>query len=173
MRLTSLDAFVRPAPKCWTRKTFTDARGTFSPLVLDAPAEAVNVVVNPLARTLRGLHFQTHGHRQAKTLTVIRGAVFDVVVDLHGFAWWGSTLTAEVGEVLQIPEHFAHGYLTLAPDTWVVYAVRGAPYAPHAEDGFRWDDPAMAIAWPDTPQHLSDKDRAWRLIRDRPDRLGL
>jgi dTDP-4-dehydrorhamnose 3,5-epimerase len=114
--------------------------------------------------TLRGLHFQTPPEAQAKLVRVVRGAIFDVAVDLrvgsptYG-AWVGATLTAEGGEQIFVPRGFAHGYCTLEPDTEVAYKVDGF-YAPTCDGGLLWNDPTIGIRWPMDPHEviLSDKD---------------
>jgi dTDP-4-dehydrorhamnose 3,5-epimerase len=102
--------------------------------------------------TIRGLHFQTPPAVQNKLVRVIRGAIFDVAVDLRrGSAsygrWCGATLSDDNGAQLFIPVGFAHGFCTLAPDTVVTYKVDGY-YAPACDDGLRWDDPDIGIEWP-------------------------
>jgi len=116
--------------------------------------------------TLRGLHYQVEPHAQDKLIRVLRGSVFDVAVDIRkaspGFGRWVScTLSAGAWNQLFIPKGFAHGFLTLAPGTEVFYKV-SAPYAPRHERAIRYDDPALAIAWPleGASPVLSAKDRA-------------
>lgn len=117
------------------------------------------------AGTLRGLHYQQAPHAEDKLIRCVRGAVFDVLVDLRSdsptfLEWEGVELTAENRRQVLIPKGFAHGFQTLVDDTEVAYQV-SAPYAPEAEAGLRWDDPALRIDWPMTPSELSDKDRNW------------
>lgn len=102
--------------------------------------------------TLRGLHFQSPPHAQAKLVRAVTGRAWDVVVDLRrgspGFgAWTALELSAERGNQMFAPVGFAHGLLTLEPDTAVLYKVT-AEYAPEHDHGIRWDDPDIAIAWP-------------------------
>lgn len=121
--------------------------------------------------TLRGLHFQAPPHAQAKLLRVVRGAVFDVAVDLR----WGSptygrhvsaVIAAAAWNQIYVPVGFAHGFCTLEPDTEVLYKVSDF-YAPAAEGGLRWDDPDLAIAWPAAAGAvISERDRAWPRLRD-------
>ncbi len=116
--------------------------------------------------TLRGLHYQAAPHEEGKLVRCIRGAIFDVVVDIRPDSetfgcWAGVELSDENRQMLYIPPGCAHGYLTLADQSEVYYLV-SAEYAPEAERGIRWDDPAFAIDWPITEDLiLSDKDRAW------------
>lgn len=125
-----------------------------------------NISGNRKRGTLRGLHYQTAPHEEAKLVGCTRGAVYDVIVDLRpGSAtrgkWLGVELTADNRRMLYVPGGFAHGYQTLADDTEVAYQV-SAFYAPDVERGIRWDDPAFGIEWPITDDVvLSEKDRAW------------
>ncbi|QFT75979.1 dTDP-4-dehydrorhamnose 3,5-epimerase [Erythrobacter sp. THAF29] len=114
---------------------------------------------------LRGLHFQNPGP-QGKLVRVSRGAVFDVVVDVrrsskHFGEWAGVELSSSNKRMLWVPEGFAHGFLTLSDDTDFLYKCT-APYAPEAEHTIAWDDPDLAIDWPDVgcDPILSEKDRA-------------
>lgn len=122
--------------------------------------------------TLRGLHFQTPPAAQAKLVRVTRGSVFDVAVDLRTGSptygqWAGVTLSASEWNQLLVPEGFAHGFLTLEPDTEVQYKT-SAPYDPVADRAIRFDDPALAIDWPIDAAAviLSDRDRAAPLLAE-------
>ena len=115
---------------------------------------------------LRGLHYQAPPMAQAKLVRVIRGAVFDVAVDIRAgsptFGRWVSTvLSAERWNQLFIPVGFAHGFLTLEPNSEVAYKVSEAYSAEH-DRAIRFDDPDIAIDWPAATDQLilSDKDRA-------------
>ncbi|MEJ0012018.1 MAG: dTDP-4-dehydrorhamnose 3,5-epimerase [Bauldia sp.] len=116
--------------------------------------------------TIRGLHYQTEPHAQAKLIRVLRGAIFDVAVDLRRSSptfgkWVSATLTAESGDQLFVPKGFAHGYCTLEDATEVAYRCDDF-YAPRAEAGVHFADPALAIPWPVSLEAaiLADKDRA-------------
>ncbi len=143
----------------WSRRKFGDL-GLAQDWVQDNQSFSVEKFV------LRGLHYQTEPHAQDKLVRVLRGSIFDVAVDIRkgslGFGRWVSrTLSAAAWNQLFIPKGFAHGFLTLEPDTEVFYKV-SAPYAPDHERSIRYDDPALAIAWPlagATPIMLA-KDRA-------------
>lgn len=118
--------------------------------------------------TLRGMHFQVAPHAQAKMVRATRGALLDVVVDLRPESptyrqWDGVELTAENRRMLYMPEGTAHGYLTLTDDVEAYYHA-SAPWAPHAESGVRWNDPAFGIRWPFDPVVISEKDRNWPLL---------
>lgn len=121
--------------------------------------------------TVRGLHLQAPPHAQAKLVRVLRGAILDVAVDIRAQSpTFGRSvtcrLTAEAGNQLFVPEGFAHGFMTLEPDTEVHYKT-SAFYARDAEMSLRWDDPALGIDWPgDFEPVLSEKDAVAPLLRD-------
>ena len=115
---------------------------------------------------LRGLHFQKR-FPQTKLVRVVRGAVWDVAVDLRPDSpafgrWHGETLSAENRRQLLIPRGFAHGFLVLTEEAEFCYKCDDF-YHPDDEGGLKWDDPALAIRWPevDAPLQLSEKDRRW------------
>jgi dTDP-4-dehydrorhamnose 3,5-epimerase len=101
-----------------------------------------------------------------------RGAIYDVIVDLRPGStsfgrWIGVELTAASYRTLYVPRGCAHGFVTLTDDVEVLYHVTPA-YAPAAERGIRWNDPAFGITWPATGALvISDKDRNWPLVSDR------
>jgi dTDP-4-dehydrorhamnose 3,5-epimerase len=122
---------------------------------------------------LRGLHFQIPQCGQDKLVRCVAGAIFDVAVDVRKGSptfgkWVGAELSAENGRQLYIPIGFAHGFVTLKPDTEVVYKCTDF-YAPAHDGGLRWDDPDIAIAWPlpaGVLPTLSDKDEKLPHLRD-------
>ena len=123
---------------------------------------------------VRGLHFQRPPHAEAKLVRAISGAVFDVFVDLRRASptygqWDAVELSANARNAILIPRGFAHGFCATSDEAVVSYLVDNA-YAPAAEGGLAWDDPALAIAWPLTgPAQVSAKDRAWpRLAQLEP-----
>lgn len=116
------------------------------------------------AGTLRGLHYQLPPHAQDKLIRVARGQIFDVAVDIRRGSpslgkWVGTRLSAADWNQLYVPAGFAHGFVTLVPETEVIYKV-SAHYDAAAERTIRFDDPDIGIDWPISPQWLSDKDRA-------------
>jgi dTDP-4-dehydrorhamnose 3,5-epimerase len=115
--------------------------------------------------TLRGMHFQRSPHGEVKLIRVVRGAIFDVIVDLRRGSpsygrWEGFELTADNGRLLYVPLGFAHGFQTLEDETDVAY-MSSHPYTPGAEGGARWNDPAFGIVWPLPVATISEKDAAW------------
>ena len=116
--------------------------------------------------TMRGLHYQVPPHGESKLVRCIAGSIFDVIVDLRSdspsyLQWFGAELTAVNRRMMYVPEGCAHGLLTLADATEVIYSVTH-PYTPAAERGVRWNDPRFGIAWPDVGGlTISEKDRQW------------
>lgn len=106
---------------------------------------------NSAKGTVRGLHFQ-YRNSQDKLVQVLRGAVYDVAVDLRKDSetfgqWEGFYLTAENRQMLYIPKGVAHGFLALEEDTLFSYLC-GSPYDPGSDGGIRWNDPQLAVQWP-------------------------
>lgn len=145
--------------RAWCEREFADHG-------LDTRVSQCNVSFNEHRGTLRGLHYQVSPHAEVKLVRCTRGAVYDVIVDLRPESatytrWVGVELTAENRRMLYVPEGFAHGYVTLVDATETFYQV-SVPYAPEAERGARWDDPAFGIEWPQTEGLvMSAKDRSW------------
>jgi dTDP-4-dehydrorhamnose 3,5-epimerase len=116
--------------------------------------------------TLRGLHYQVPPHEEAKLVRCLRGAIFDVILDLREGSpsygrWFGVELTAQARNMLLVPRGTAHGYQTLEDDTEIIYLVSEF-YTAGAERGIRWNDPAFDIQWPLKENLIiSDKDRSW------------
>ncbi|MDE2357101.1 MAG: dTDP-4-dehydrorhamnose 3,5-epimerase [Alphaproteobacteria bacterium] len=154
-------------------RRFADARGWFTETWSARHFEKLGVttgfVQDNLSRSipagvLRGLHFQAPPHAQAKLVRCARGRVFDVAVDLRRGSptfgrWVGAELTAENGWMLFIPVGFAHGFLTLEPESELAYKASDV-YAPETEGGLAWNDPDLAIPWPlaGAAPLVSDKD---------------
>lgn len=145
--------------RAWCQREFA-AHG------LTARVVQCNLSYNPRKGTLRGMHYQVAPHAEAKLVRCIRGAIYDVIIDLRPdsptyMQWLGVELTADNRRLLFVPEGFAHGFQTLADDTEVFYQV-SAFYHPEAERGVRWNDPLFGIVWPEVEQRLiSPKDQSW------------
>jgi dTDP-4-dehydrorhamnose 3,5-epimerase len=117
------------------------------------------------AGTLRGMHFQHAPHAETKLVRCLRGAIWDVIIDLRPespdyLKWQGFALDAASGRMLYVPEGFAHGFQTLEDATEVGYRISHR-YTPAAAGGLRWDDPAFGIAWPRPVAAISERDAAW------------
>ncbi len=170
-----------PAVRIVTPKRHGDARGFFSE-VYNASAFAAagldftfvqdNHSFSAAEGTLRGLHFQLPPFAQTKLIRVSRGRILDVAVDIRRSSpTFGRhvavELSAENWRQLLVPAGFAHGFVTLAPDSEVLYKT-SALYSPAHDRGLAWDDPSIGIAWPLPPEgaKLSDKDRRWPRLGD-------
>lgn len=123
--------------------------------------------------TLRGLHYQRPPHAQDKLIRVIRGAILDVAVDIReGSPTYGRSVSARIsaenGSQILVPKGFAHGFVTLEPDTEVLYKVTDY-YAPDCDAGILWNDPDLAVDWEFAGEPtLSAKDAALPAFRDLP-----
>ena len=140
-------------------------RETFAEHGMAVDIDQVSVSYNERAGTLRGMHYQADPHGEEKLVRCVRGAIHDVIVDLRpGSAtfrkWFGVDLDEDSRTALYIPKGMAHGFLTLTDVAEVLYLI-STPYVPDAARGVRWDDPAFGIAWPGSPQVMSDRDRTY------------
>jgi dTDP-4-dehydrorhamnose 3,5-epimerase len=112
------------------------------------------------------MHFQAAPFQEAKVIRAVRGAIFDVAVDLRPDSptfkqWTGHELTAENRQVMYVPPGCAHGYQTLDDDAEVFYFV-SAPYSPPHQRGVRWNDPAFGIDWPlGAPVSIHERDASY------------
>jgi dTDP-4-dehydrorhamnose 3,5-epimerase len=116
--------------------------------------------------TLRGMHYQLPPHAETKVVRCIRGALWDVILDLRPNSPMfgksiGVELSAENRRMIYAPKGFAHGFLTLKDDSEAFYFTDEF-YAPESERGLRWDDPRFGLEWPMAPIVISEKDRAHR-----------
>jgi dTDP-4-dehydrorhamnose 3,5-epimerase len=153
---------------------FEDDRGSFARVFcaeefadhgLEPTIVQANLSRNRVAGTVRGMHFQSAPHAETKLVRCIRGALFDVVVDLRPDSptygrWAGRELTPANGRALYVPRGCAHGFQTLEDDTEAFYAASAA-YAPDHEGGVHHADPAFGIEWPLPVASISPKDDAW------------
>ena len=162
-----------PEVKIFTPKRHGDHRGyfaetysakTYAAYLGDMAFVQDNESLSAEKHTLRGLHYQAPPFAQDKLLRVLRGRVFDVVVDARRGSptygkWVGAELSAERGEQIIAPKGFLHAFLTLEPDTIVAYKVT-AFYDKASDGAVRWNSPALGIAWPVGADQvvLSEKD---------------
>ncbi|MCX7357998.1 MAG: dTDP-4-dehydrorhamnose 3,5-epimerase [Alphaproteobacteria bacterium] len=163
-------------PDVWTYtpRRFGDERGWFSEtfnaralseMLGDVAFVQDNQSLSAAKGTLRGMHFQVPPKAQDKLVRVLRGAVLDVAVDIRRASptfgqWLAVHLSAENGRQLFVPKGFAHGFLTLEPNTEVLYKV-SEYYSREDERGLAWDDPAIGIDWSLPPESLviAERDR--------------
>lgn len=181
MSLLTLTPTALPEVLIVEPKVFGDARGFFTESWNEARFNAalgqdIHFVQDNHSRSsrgvLRGLHYQLDPHPQGKLVRCTAGAVFDVAVDVRRSSpnfgqWVGVELTADNHRQLWIPPGFAHGFVVISETADFLYKTSGR-YAPDCEGAVRWDDPAIAIAWPLeglTPQ-LSGKDQVAPLLAD-------
>ncbi len=147
----------------WNRRAFAQAGLEFD-FVQDNESLSVDV------GTLRGLHYQAPPNAQAKLVRVVRGGILDIAVDVRrgspDFGKWVSVeLSAENGRQILIPRGFLHGFVTLSPDTHVLYKADNY-YAPESDGAVAWNDPDLAIDWQTDKVTLSDKDAAAPRLAD-------
>ena len=167
-------------PQLVTVERHGDDRGFFAEtynrrkyfeLGIDVEFVQDNHSISRKAGTLRGLHFQAPSHAQAKLVRCGRGAIFDVAVDIRRGSptygqWEGYELTAANGHQLYVPIGFAHGFVTLVPNSEVMYKCSDY-YAPETEGAVLWHDPDIGIDWPGIVDPiLSDKDAGAPLLAD-------
>jgi dTDP-4-dehydrorhamnose 3,5-epimerase len=125
---------------------------------------------NVRAGTVRGLHFQDEPRREVKLVRCVRGAAFDVVVDLRPDSstyrgWVGVEITADNRRGIYVPEGFAHGFQTLVDGTELTYQI-SERYDPELARGVRWDDPAIGVEWPECADRvISERDLALPSLR--------
>ena len=122
----------------------------------------INTSMSKRIGTLRGLHYQRPPHAEDKLVRCIKGAIWDVVVDLRSGSntygkWFGAFLSAKNRTMMYIPKGFAHGFISLQSQTEVLYLVSDF-YAPEYEETLIWNDPHVKIAWPLKPNVISEHD---------------
>ena len=158
-------------------KVFADNRGEFSRLYsLEEMARLtgldtfrqVNRSMTRKIGSIRGMHFQCPPFAEVKLVRCIRGSVWDVAVDIRRDSatflhWHAEQLSAKNNRLMVIPEGFAHGFQVLEDDSELIY-FHSEEYQPTAEDGLRYDDPALAIDWPLPVTTVSERDRSFSLI---------
>ena len=158
---------------------YSDARGYFRRLFTAQAGLAVGLPegfrqnaasFNAKKGTVRGLHYQAAPYLEHKLVQCVRGAIFDVMVDLRPESatygqWYGAELSEENGRVLYSAPGFAHGFQALTDDCLVLYHI-SPDYQDGLAGGVRWNDPDIAITWPLPAVELSDKDQILPLLRD-------
>jgi dTDP-4-dehydrorhamnose 3,5-epimerase len=154
------------APRYDERGFFARAfcRTTLTELDIDLPVVQANLSRSRARGTLRGMHYQLPPSAETKLVLCLTGAIWDCVLDLRRGSpsfgrWTAAELSAENHRAMLVPPGCAHGFLTLEPDSLVLYFVSAA-HDPARERGVRWNDPAFAIAWPFEPRVVSARDRA-------------
>jgi dTDP-4-dehydrorhamnose 3,5-epimerase len=168
-------------PRIIVPKRYVDERGWFSETFHKQRLHTVGITCrfvqdnqscSKRTGTLRGLHFQVPPAAQAKLVTVLRGRILDVAVDVRrGSPTFGKYVSTELssasGHQVYIPIGFAHGFLTLEDDVVVMYKTSDY-YAPAHDSGIRWNDPDIAFPWPlkDTEIITSDKDRRLPVLKE-------
>ena len=120
--------------------------------------------------TIRGIHFQYPPKAEMKLVRCIRGAIFDVIVDIRKgsptfLKWHGEVLSAENMKMLCVPEGFAHGFQVLEENSEIIYMVSNF-YSPENEEGLNYADPILGIDWQIVPEDISDKDMHHKMISD-------
>lgn len=170
---------VNNGPALVRRTPVTDERGAFARIFCvealaefgwPGPVAQINHSRTEKAGTLRGMHFQQTPHAEAKLVVCIRGAVYDVAVDIREdsatrYAHSGVELSAEAGTAMYVPQGFAHGFQALTDDVELIY-IHSAPYTKEAESGLRFDDPELGITWPLQVAGLSARDASFAWITD-------
>ncbi|MFZ4671053.1 MAG: dTDP-4-dehydrorhamnose 3,5-epimerase [Flavobacterium sp.] len=130
----------------------------------------VNNSLSKTVGTLRGLHYQILPHSEVKIVRCIKGAIWDVIVDMRNDSttfgqWYGTELNSNNRTMMYVPKGFAHGFVTLQPDSEIIYMVSNR-YEPLSERTLIWSDETVAINWPITPLIISDKDKMGQQFKD-------
>lgn len=162
------DAFVIEIQKLEDERGFfarTFCQREFQDHGLNPGLSQCNISYNREMGTLRGMHFQAAPHQEAKLVRCMQGAIRDVIVDIRPGSstylnHFSIDLTAEKHNALYVPEGFAHGFLTLEPDTYVFYQMSEF-HVPGFARGFRWNDPAFGIDWRGEVRVISERDAAY------------
>jgi dTDP-4-dehydrorhamnose 3,5-epimerase len=149
----------------WFARTF-DAE-EFESRGMNSEVAQCNSSFNSKRNTLRGMHYQAEPHGESKLVRCVRGAIFDVAVDVRPGSptycqWHGVELSSDSRLAFYIPAGLAHGFQTLTDDCEVTYQM-GHRYVPEAARGVRWDDPAFRIEWPDAggERIVSERDASY------------
>ena len=122
-----------------------------------------NISFSHRAGTIRGIHYQSQPHSEMKAIRCVRGAIYDVVLDLRQDSqtycqWHSEELTADNYRMMVVPEGCAHGFQTLADNSEVLYLVSSS-YNSESDKGVRWNDSAFGICWPQPVSLISKRDK--------------
>lgn len=165
-------------PRCDERGMFARAycKNEFAAQGIAVDIVQSNISTNEHAGIVRGMHFQRAPHAEVKLVRCIRGAIFDVIVDIREDSLtygqhYGVELSEKNGLLIVVPKGFAHGYQALTDGATAFYMV-SATYSPEAEGGVRHDDPSLGIQWPLAVTDVSEKDGRWPLMSTRHSKLG-
>ena len=144
--------------RTWCQREFERHGISFRPV-------QCNVSYNKTRGVLRGMHYQSAPHQEAKLIWCCKGAIHDVIIDLRPASptitqHTSVVLSAENRRMLYIPEGLAHGFQTLEPETEIFYQMSEF-YAPEYARGVRWNDPAFGIQWPNADRLISDRDQSY------------
>lgn len=144
--------------RTWCQKEFLD-HGLNSNLI------QCSISLNSKKGTLRGMHYQTAPFAEAKVVRCTAGSIYDVILDLRRQSptfkqWFGAELSATNRRSLYVAEGCAHGFVTMADDTEVLYQMSEF-YHPESSHGVRWNDPAFQIDWPQDVAIISERDRTY------------
>lgn len=162
-----------------TKEPFEDERGKFMRTFCTKEFKEYGLPIDLLQTnlsityekdTIRGMHRQVGEGAEDKLVQCIKGAIYDVIIDLRKNSptykkYFGIELSEENNKMLLVPRGFAHGFLTLSKDVYVMYQVSNY-YNPTSEKGVRWNDPAFGIKWPCKNPILSDKDTSWEDFKE-------
>lgn len=146
----------------------TFCRDEFAKHGLNPDLVQCSISYNARKGTLRGMHYQASPHEETKIVRCTAGAIFDVIVDLRPHSstlrqWFGVELTGGNRRMLYVPHGFAHGFQALVDDSEVFYQM-SETFHPECARGFRWNDPAISIAWPLREAIVSQSDRSSPLL---------
>lgn len=130
-----------------------------------------NISYNRKQGTVRGMHYQRAPFEEIKWIQCLRGAIYDVIVDLRPesdtyLQWCAVELNEDNRRILYVPKGVAHGFQTLKNDSEVFYQMSQC-YHPHASAGIRWNDPVLQIKWPLPCEVISDRDRSYPELGER------
>lgn len=144
--------------RAWDKKVFNEHG-----LIGDVKQQNTSFTVHK--GTIRGMHYQVAPHQETKLISCLRGAIYDVIIDLRPdsptyMQWLGVELSVGNYKMIYVPKDFAHGFQTLEDNSLASYLVTEV-YTPHAEAGIRYNDPSINIEWPLPVSFTSDKDANW------------